>query len=59
MSNELHTIVVLYFFMFLDVNECDSSPCQNGGTCVDEIYGYTCQCTDAWFGDTCAGIFSQ
>jgi hypothetical protein len=27
-----------------DIDECQSSPCQNGGTCINEIGKYTCQC---------------
>ena len=27
-----------------DINECASSPCKNGGRCVDGINGYTCNC---------------
>lgn len=28
----------------VNINECISQPCQNDGTCIDEINGYTCQC---------------
>ena len=27
-----------------NINECASNPCRNGGTCIDEIDGYTCRC---------------
>lgn len=27
-----------------EINECVSDPCENGGTCVDEVNGYTCLC---------------
>ena len=30
--------------LFSDINECLSSPCRNGGTCVDGINRYTCSC---------------
>ena len=39
--------------MFLDI--CDTSPCKNDGTCVGEIDGYECQCTDQRFGQNCTG----
>ena len=27
-----------------EINECASSPCQNNGTCVDQIGNYMCHC---------------
>ena len=39
---------------FIDINECASSPCQNGGTCVDQVNQYTCQCAAGYSGTTCA-----
>ena len=26
----------------IDIDECDSDPCQNGATCNDGVNGYTC-----------------
>eukprot|EP00035_Acanthoeca_spectabilis_P038571 m.54329 g.54329 ORF g.54329 m.54329 type:complete len:1839 (-) comp9191_c0_seq1:3357-8873(-) len=26
-------------------DDCDSSPCENGGTCIDGVHNYTCDCT--------------
>ena len=45
-----------FTFLFLVEHNCGSSPCQNNATCVDEIDGFTCHCTDQWLGDTCTGI---
>ena len=40
-------------FIPTDINECDSSPCQNGGTCEDQVNGYTCHCLSGYNGDHC------
>ena len=36
-----------------DVDECISSPCQNGGNCSDHLNGYTCHCVDGYDGANC------
>ena len=36
-----------------NVNECASSPCQNGGTCVDGVNGYYCNCPTNYGGTNC------
>ena len=36
-----------------DINDCESGPCQNGGTCNDGIASYTCDCAKGWTGDNC------
>ena len=35
------------------VNECIPDPCLNGGTCVDGIDQYTCECAPGYTGTTC------
>ena len=42
-----------YLFFFLDIDECASFPCTNGGTCIDEIDNFTCQCMSGFTGDQC------
>ena len=41
----------------IDVNECASNPCENGGECVDKKDGYECDCEDSdapgYVGDHC------
>ena len=32
---------------------CLSSPCQNGGTCVDADQGYVCECPEGFMGLDC------
>ncbi|XP_070181224.1 fibropellin-3-like [Littorina saxatilis] len=39
--------------MFADIDECASSPCQNGGSCVDQANAYTCNCSAGYTGDHC------
>ena len=39
--------------LFPDIDECASSPCQNGGTCIDALNAYTCNCIPGYEGDNC------
>ncbi|XP_052713224.1 von Willebrand factor A domain-containing protein 2-like [Crassostrea angulata] len=36
-----------------EINECDSNPCQNGATCVDELNRYSCNCIPGYMGTHC------
>lgn len=36
-----------------DFNECHSTPCQNGATCINGQNEYTCDCTAIWTGLRC------
>ncbi len=29
----------------VDINECETNPCLNNGTCTDGFNNYTCSCT--------------
>ena len=40
--------------MSLDINECGSNPCQNGGSCTDKLNGYSCTCVTGYIGSHCA-----
>jgi hypothetical protein len=33
-----------------NVDECEEDPCQNGGTCVDEVGSYHCKCLPGYEG---------
>ena len=37
----------------LEINECESSPCLNGGTCTDHIGSFSCACGRGYTGQTC------
>ena len=36
----------------VDIDECESNPCQNGGACVDAVGGYRCTCMAGFGGNT-------
>ncbi|XP_019635893.1 PREDICTED: von Willebrand factor D and EGF domain-containing protein-like [Branchiostoma belcheri] len=36
-----------------EIDECQSDPCVNGGTCVDLVNGYNCTCTEEYTGTHC------
>ncbi|XP_017294603.1 protein jagged-2 isoform X1 [Kryptolebias marmoratus] len=36
-----------------NINDCASSPCKNGGTCIDGISSFECICPDGWEGTLC------
>jgi hypothetical protein len=38
----------------VDPDDCASQPCQNGGTCHDEPYSYSCECAPGFGGPDCA-----
>lgn len=40
-------------FAYSDKNACEPNPCRNHGNCIDQVTGYTCQCTGGWKGKTC------
>jgi hypothetical protein len=35
-------------------DDCAAKPCWNGGTCSDQVNGFSCVCVDGFAGDTCA-----
>ncbi len=44
----------MYLFSFLElVTRCQSSPCQNGGSCDEDEVNQMCTCSDSFEGDFC------
>ena len=40
-------------FVFSDIDECASSPCENDATCEDGVNSYTCKCKAGFAGKNC------
>ncbi|XP_048369306.1 protein crumbs homolog 2 isoform X1 [Sphaerodactylus townsendi] len=38
----------------VNIDECESQPCQNGGSCMDLVNSYRCQCVPGYSGVDCA-----
>ena len=39
--------------IFTEIDECESDPCQNGGTCNEGVNGYECDCPPFISGINC------
>ena len=44
---------ILPFDIFVDINECGSSPCKNGGQCNNLVNGFNCTCVAGFNGTLC------
>ena len=42
-----------------EINECSSYPCQNQGTCVDDVGGFSCLCIAGFTGKFCQNIIDH
>lgn len=38
---------------FSDIDDCEVTPCMNGGTCIDGINSYSCRCSADFTGVRC------
>ena len=47
------TMTSIVIVLFSDINECDSDPCENGGSCENSIGSFMCTCVAGYEGDTC------
>ena len=62
-ARSVHNAFLLFVFgpiwkktkhlLLLDVDECASGPCKNGGSCSDQIDGYNCSCQPGFNGSRC------
>jgi hypothetical protein len=42
-----------YILFNLDIDYCQDNPCENGGTCSNDIGKFKCSCTSDYIGYTC------
>ena len=53
-------LICISLLSILEINECDSNPCGNGGICGDVLNGYTCGCVTGYMGMQCeSGIVTH
>ena len=48
-------VVKFYLVLFpvLDGDDCADNPCEDGATCLDGFFSFTCVCPNGSFGDRC------
>jgi hypothetical protein len=46
-------LVYSFFFEIADIDDCSQDPCQNNGTCTDNVNGYQCDCVAGFNGTNC------
>ena len=50
----LNNIQIFFFYILsADIDECAIAPCQNGGTCVDGVNKFQCDCQVEYTGGFC------
>lgn len=42
-----------FHFSTVDVNECASNPCLNGGSCINRQNRFSCNCLSGYLGSRC------
>ena len=43
----------------INVDDCAAGPCRNGGTCVDGLRSYSCQCPVGYKGANCELLINR
>lgn len=50
-----YLLIFLKEHNFLEINECVSNPCKNGGICENLVNSYRCSCPTGFTGTNCEG----
>uniref|UniRef100_UPI00398ED252 coagulation factor IX-like n=1 Tax=Pristiophorus japonicus TaxID=55135 RepID=UPI00398ED252 len=45
-----------FWFLYRNLNPCETSPCYNGGLCMITSYSYICVCAPLWKGQHCETV---
>ena len=45
--------VYMNYIPFLDIDECVNHTCANGGSCIDGVNSYSCNCSEGFTGSSC------
>ena len=57
-GNDKGTVLHCLICIFADINYCAEDPCENGGSCHDDITGYSCSCPQGFTGYNCeTGVY--
>ena len=48
-----HRVRILFFIPSPDINNCVNHTCENGGSCVDGVNNYSCNCLVGFTGYHC------
>ena len=43
----------------INIDDCVTGPCMNGGTCVDGLMSYSCQCPVGYTGANCEHLINR
>ena len=46
-------LFLIMFYLLTDINDCASVTCHNGGTCIDKVNNFHCQCMHGFTGKYC------
>lgn len=46
-------MIIFFYRCETEIDECLSNPCQNNGTCIDNLGYFECKCTEDYVGDHC------